>query len=148
MNYLDGCTRKDYDKQMGIVIITRPDEHSVLGKLRPLLAVLTTGRIAAAVEIVASCVLVALTAWFTAFLAGATITKGSVYAGAVGAAGGFHLLASLLMVVIASIAMLIVRKKEDKQSSVRKMAFHWWVASHLFFIVGTVLDYGFVNIHL
>lgn len=90
----------------------------------------------------------ALVAWFTFFLTGATIDSGTFYTGPVGAVFGAFLAVGILLSLCSSGFALAVRARAAKGSTERARAWLVWVAANAFFLVGIVCASVIVNVKL
>jgi hypothetical protein len=90
--------------------------------------------------------LVALVAWFTFYLAGATIDSGSFYTGPVGAVFGAFLAIGVLLSLGSTVSALGVRMRASKGSVERARAWLVWIAANAFFVVGVIAASVIVNI--
>ncbi len=86
--------------------------------------------------------------WFTAFVAGADINKGSVYTGPVGAAGAAYLVVGATLAFLSTGLTYAVHRWTAQGSKCRVRTWFMWMCSIGIFVVGTVADNVFVNAHL
>ena len=132
---------------MGLVIIP-PGEQPLRVKLQTALASLTAGQVSASIAIMADAGLIALTAWVTAFIAGAPITKESVYTGPVTVMFAVHIVGGLLAILVSAIATIVARRTLTKGETLRKQVGNWWVCAHLFFAFAIIANSIYVEIRL
>lgn len=109
---------------------------------------LAAGRALSYVSVACGVFLVALVAWFTFYLAGATIDSGTVYTGPVGAVFGAFLAIGILLSVGSTLSALSVRMRAARGSPERARAWLMWMAANAFFAVGVVASSVIVNVRL
>jgi hypothetical protein len=96
------------------------------------------GRVLSYLSAACGVFLIALVAWFTFFLAGATIDSGTFFTGPVGAVFGAFLAVGIVLSLCSSGFALGVRLRATKGSAERARAWLVWVAANAFFVVGVV----------
>lgn len=106
----------------------------------------SAGRVLSYLSVVFGVFLVALVAWFTFYLAGATIDSGTFYTGPVGAVFGAFLAIGVLLSIGSTISALAVRLRATPGSAERARAWLVWVAANSFFLVGVIAASVIVNI--
>ena len=115
---------------------------------RPGAVSLSAGRALSYVSVACGVILVALVAWFTFYLAGATIDSGTVYTGPVGAVFGAFLAIGILLSVGSTLSAIGVRMSTPRGSPERARAWLMWVAANAVFVVGVVACSVIVNVKL
>lgn len=112
------------------------------------LASLTAGQVSASIAIMADAGLIALTAWRTAFVAGAPITKESVYTGSITVTLAVHLIGGLLAALVAAVATIVARRALAKGEVLRSQVGNWWICAHAFFVFAVIANSIYVEIRL
>lgn len=139
--------KRDYDSAMEPDITPRGTPSPFL-KLKTWLTSWTVGRIAASIAIMADAGLIALTAWRTAFIAGAQITKESVYTGSITVSLAVHLIGGLLAAVVSAVTTIVARQTLAKGEALRTQVGNWWICAHAFFVFAVIANSIYVEIKL
>jgi hypothetical protein len=98
----------------------------------------SAGRVLSYLSVAFGVFLVALVAWFTFYLAGATIDSGTFYTGPVGAVFGAFLAIGFVLSIGSTVSALAVRMRATVGSPERARTWLMWTAANAFFVVGVV----------
>jgi hypothetical protein len=82
-------------------------------------------KVVAKVAVLADVSLIAITLWVTAFIAGAPITKESVFTGPITAAFAAHMVGGSLVAIVSGIATVATRKMFDEGNAIRQQVGNW-----------------------
>lgn len=134
---------------MRVIEAPNLDELNLNSRDRPHITPVTqpnAGRVLSHVSVACGVFLMALVAWFTFFLAGATIDAGTFYTGPVGAVFGAFLAIGIVLSIGSTVAAFGVRLRAAEGSPERARAWLVWAAANAFFAVGVVAASLIVNV--